>query len=267
MLMGFATLNDDPHERAIKAKLMGDEAGYARGMARFVSLSVLYAPVQADVRAHASNAEVIRQMELYLKERWKQLIHRGQGSSARRPPPWPTWREFASAHKLAYVLVSWWVCVPPTAVLKAPGVGKGCLVLQPGTPGLMFFRNEALTKFLQFALGQENLTPAEVKKVRQRLKLIPVGDRRHLVWDVSVKRRNDGNWDMKLDARTNQHGPRYLRRPTKLFRQVTAALSRCGFKKVGAGQWKKTTSNARWRLKTCSDPADTDFFWIVVSKR
>ena len=39
----------------------------------------------------------------------------------------------------------------------------------------MFFRNEALTEFLKFALQNSNLTPAAVKKTRQQLGLIPAG--------------------------------------------------------------------------------------------
>ncbi|PWU13304.1 MAG: hypothetical protein C5B50_19525 [Verrucomicrobia bacterium] len=201
MRMEFATLNADPHEKAQTAKAKGDKKGYARLITTFADRVVNYAPVQADVRASAPNAEIVHQMELALKRRRAQLVHRGQGQLARTAQHWPSWAEFASRNKLPVALASFWVSFPATLVLRKPSNGKRGLLLQPGTPGLMFFRNEAVTEFLQFALGQSNLTPAAVKKVRQRLKLKPASDKRHFVWNVSTERRSNGDWDMKLLSR------------------------------------------------------------------
>lgn len=267
MRMGFATLHEDLHERAMRAKAQGNEREYARAIGQFANRVVIYAPAQHVVRTSTEDPEILRQMENNLKKRRAQLVHRGQGTDARQPRPWPPWVEFASSNKLPVALVAWWVSFPEGLVLRPPSGGKPGLLLQPGTPGLMFFRNEALTKFLKFATDNANLTPATVKKARQRLKLVPVGDHTHLVWDVSIIRRADGHWDMKLITRTSENRPSNIRRPTRVFRQVVSALARAGFTKVGVGKWMKTTGQAKWRLETRSDPVDNDFFWIVVCKR
>ena len=56
----------------------------------------------------------------------------------------------------------------------------------------MFWRNEALTKFLKLHLDQSNLDPQGVKKVRQQLGSRPVGNKEHFVWDVSIKLNGQG---------------------------------------------------------------------------
>jgi hypothetical protein len=204
MRMGFATLSNDQHEKAMKAKARGDQKGYARAIAKFANQTVIYGPVQQDVKASANNPEVLRQMKVFLKNRQAQLVHRGQGKDADQPRPWPAWDEFASRNKLPVALVSCWVSFPEIPIpLRKPAGDKLGLILQPGMHGLMFFRNEALTEFLKFILGQANLTAHTVKKVRQRLRLIPVGDTEHLIWNVSIKQRSSGDWDLCRRTRSD----------------------------------------------------------------
>jgi hypothetical protein len=204
MRMGFATLNTDLHQKAMEAKAKGDQVGYTRAIAKFANRVVVYAPVQEDVRTHADDPKIVRQMEHSLKIRRAQLVHRGEGQDAYQPRPWPSWNEFAGRNKLPVALVQLWVRFPERLFLRPPSQDKRGLLLEQGTPGLMFFRNEALTEFLKFLLAQENLTPQAVKKVRQRLRLIPVEDKRHLIWAISIKRRSNGDWDMKLGARNEK---------------------------------------------------------------
>jgi hypothetical protein len=261
MAMGLATLNDDPHERAMKLKACGDQEQYARTIAKFAAHAVAYGPIQRHFRSTAKDPKIIRQMAQVLKHRRQQLAHRGKAADMGRS--WPSYEKFALSNKLPATLVYLWVYVPASLVLCPPERG---LQLQPGTPGLMFFRNEALTKFLQFALHQKNLTPATVKKVRQQLKLIPVGDHQHFIWDVCL-RRADGHLEIQFETRFKKNSPLDIRRPKRVSRQIVAAIDRCGFTKIAPGSWTKTTSRAKWTIKTLPDSLDDDFFWIVVQKQ
>lgn len=93
---------------------------------------------------------------------------------------WPSWNEFRKHNRLPVVLVEWWVRCGVNSV-----------------PGLMFWRNEALTKFLKIHLDQSILDPRGVKKIRQQLGLIPVGDKKHFVWDFSIQCNNG---DRKIEG-------------------------------------------------------------------
>lgn len=197
MKAGLATLNADLYETAVKAKAQGNKTEYTRAIAKYARWITPYAPVQNYVRA-AADREAVCQMERVLKHRRAQLVHRGQGEDTRQPWLWPTWADFARSNKLIVKLVEWWVSSPKIVERRPPAGGKPVHLPQQAIPGLMFFRNEALTEFLKFALGQVNLTPAVVKKVRQRLGLVPVRDCKPLVWHVSVTRRDDGDWNIKL---------------------------------------------------------------------
>jgi hypothetical protein len=271
MRMGIATLHTDFHEAAITAKAQGDEAKYNRLISKFADMAVLYAPVQEDVRMNAKNPKIVRQMEHTLKRRQAQLIHRGEKENARQPKQWQTWAEFAMANKLAAALVSWWVKLPEEIIVEPPNSrtqGKSGLKLMSKTiPGLMFFRNEALTTFLSFALNQTNLTPQTVKKVRQRLRLIPAGQKNHPIWDVSFKRRSDGDWAMIQKPRSEKDDRLLTRRPRRVFGQVVRALVRLGWSEISVGHYVKSVNQLKMTVKTCSDVEDEDFFWIVFSKR
>jgi hypothetical protein len=271
MRMGFATLNTDFHEAAMKAKAEGNEAEYNRLITKFADMAVLYARVQADVRANAKNPEIVRQMERCLKKRQAQLIHRGERKNARQSKQWQTWADFARRNRLVAVLVSWWIKLPKEIVVKVPDFkipGKSGLMLESQRiPGLMFFRNDALTEFLKFALQNKALTPAAVKKTRQQLGLIPVGKKNHPIWYVSFKQRRDGDLEMNQQPRGKKDNRRRTRRPRTVFNQVVCALGHLGWKKISVGHYVKTVNQVKMTIKTCSDVEDDDFFWIVFSKR
>ena len=87
-----------------------------------------------------NDPELLKQMECLWNKRQAQLVHRGKGNEVRQPKQWPSWREFRKQNALVVVLVEWWVRCGTN-----------------GVPGLMFWRNEALTKFLKLHLDQSNL--------------------------------------------------------------------------------------------------------------
>jgi hypothetical protein len=271
MRMGFATLHTDYYEAAIKAKAEGNEAEYNRLIAKFADKAVLYAPVQEDMRLNAKNPEIVRQMERSLERRQAQLVHRGEKENARQSKQWQTWPEFAMANKLAAALVSWWVKLPEEIIVELPDSsiqGKsGLKLMSKSIPGLMFFRNDALTTFLSFALNQTNLTPQTVKKVRQRLRLIPAGKKNHPIWYVSFKQRSDGDWEMNQQPRGKKDDRVLTRRPRRVFGQIVRALGRLGWSKISVGHYVKSVNQLKMTVKTCSDVEDDDFFWIVFSKR
>jgi len=271
MRMGFATLHTDFHEAAITAKAEGDEAKYYHLIAKFADMAVLYAPVQEDVRVNAKNPEIVRQMEHTLKRRQAQLVHRGEKENARQSKQWQTWAEFAASNRLVAALVSWWVKLPKQIGVKVPNFkipGKSGLIIDSQRiPGLMFFRNDALTEFLKFALQNNALTPQTVKKVRQRLRLIPAGKKNHPIWYVSFKQRSDGDWEMNQQPRGKKDDRVLTRRPRRVFGQVVRALGRLGWSKISVGHYVKSVNQLKMTVKTCSDVEDDDFFWIVFSKR
>jgi hypothetical protein len=104
-----------------------------------------------------------------------QLTHRGECEESKN---WPPYGEFREQSKLPVLLVEWWV---------RQGAN--------GAPGFMFWRNEAAAEFLCLRLNRTpaDLPPAEIKKVRQRLGLIPASKNHHLIWSIVIKRNADGN--------------------------------------------------------------------------
>lgn len=175
MAEGIATLTTDWYQESVIARAKSDEARYNRAISKVADAHVIHAQAQEDVRKQ-DDPKLLRQMEWLWKKRRAQLIHRGMGSAVKQPQSWPTWSEFRMRNKLPVSLVEWWVKGPNDA------------------PGLMFFRNEALTEFLKFHLVQQTLTPATVKKNRRKLGLIPVGNRVHFVWNCSIKPSGKDCW-------------------------------------------------------------------------
>jgi len=176
MAEGIATLNTDWYQESIEARTTNDEIRYQHAIGKVADGHVIHARVQEEVRKQ-NDPELLKQMEWLWKKRRAQLVHGGKGSEVKQPKPWPSWNEFRTQNKLPVSLVEWWVRCPNDA------------------PGLMFFRNEALTEFLKFCLAQKNLTPAAVKKARQKLSLIPVGEKEHFVWDYSIKQHGKDCWE------------------------------------------------------------------------
>jgi hypothetical protein len=172
---GIATLNTDWYREAVKACARGDEAGYNHAVGKVADGHVIHARVQEDMRKQ-NDPELLKQMESLWKKRHAQLVHRGFGKEVRQPKQWPSWIQFREQNKLPVAMVEWWVTAPNDA------------------PGLMFFRNEAIAQFFRFYLAQQNLTSETVKKVRQQLGLIPVGGKKHFVWNYLVKAKGTAGW-------------------------------------------------------------------------
>jgi len=176
---GIATLNTDWYQESLKARVKGDEPRYNHAMKKIADGHVIHAPVQLDVR-NQNDPELLKQMECLWRKRRAQLVHRGKGKQVSQPRRWPSWKEFRSQNGLPVVLVEWWV---------------RCGL--DGAPGLMFWRNEALTKLLKVHLDQSNLHSTTIKKIRQQLGLACVGDKEHFVWDVSFKTISTGIREIK----------------------------------------------------------------------
>lgn len=176
---GIATLNKDWYGELIRARTLGDKVGYDHAVGKIADGHIIHAQVQEDVRKQ-NDPELVRQMDRLWQRRRAQLVHRGQGKQVNQPKRWPSWEEFRKQNGLPVVLVEWWV-----------RCGRG------GVPGLMFWRNEALTKFLKLHLDQVNLSATSIKKVRQQLGLLGVGDKDHFVWDVSVKANSAGSLEIR----------------------------------------------------------------------
>jgi hypothetical protein len=149
------------------------------GLSKVAEGHIIYARVQDDVRK-LNDPKLLKQMEWLWRKRRAQLVHRGQGHEMKQPRPLPSLKEFRKHNGLPVVLVDWWV---------------RCGV--DGVPGLMFWRNEALTKFLTVHLDQSNLGSQVVKKIQQQLGLIPVGNKNHFVWDFSIINKHDGKRESK----------------------------------------------------------------------
>ena len=171
---GIATLNTDWYREFVEAQASGNKRKYNRAVRKIAEGHIVYAHVQEDVRKR-NDPRLLKQMELLWRKRRTQFVHRGKGHEVKQPKPLPSWKEFRRQNGLPVALVEWWV---------------RCGV--DGVPGLMFWRNEALAKFLPVHLDQSNLDSRVVKKIRQQLGLIPVGDKNHFVWDVSIKIKNNG---------------------------------------------------------------------------
>jgi len=200
---GIATLNIDWYQESINARVKGDESRYCHAISKVANGHVIHARVQEHLRKQ-NNPESLKQMEHLWKKRRAQLVHRGYGKQINQPIPWPSWKQFRNHNGLPVVLVEWWVRCGAD-----------------GVPGLMFWRNEALTKFLKLHLDQSNLNPPAIKKVRQQLGLLSVGDKKHFVWDVSIKNDGKGTREIKGCGRNGEQCFSGLVYPQK---QVSSAV-------------------------------------------
>jgi hypothetical protein len=185
MARSAATLNKDWHQKSINARVRGDELGYNDAMSKIADAHVWNEFVQADVRKE-NNPELLEQLEYLQKKRRAQLVRHSKKDEIEQLKKWPSWKELREKNRLPVILVEWWV---------------RCEV--NGAPGLMFMRNEALTKFLKFHLNQ-HLNPLGVKKTRQKLGLIPVGNSEHFVWDISFKRKIEKKLEIKGSRRNGE---------------------------------------------------------------
>jgi hypothetical protein len=176
---GIATLNKDWYQESVEARACGNKRRYEHAIRKISDAHILNERVQADARK-CNDPKLLKQMEWLLKNRRAQLVHRGERNKIEQLKKWPSWNEFSESHRLPAALVELWVRCGINSV-----------------PGLMFWRNEALTKFLKVHLDQSNLNPQSVKKTRQQLGLVPVGDKKHFVWDCSIR---GNNRDRKIEG-------------------------------------------------------------------
>lgn len=176
---GIATLNKDWYQESVKTKASGNKRKYEHAIRKISDAHILNERVQADVRRW-NDPELLKQMNFLLKNRRAQLVRHSKGNKIEQLKKWPTWNEFGKHNRLPVALGEMWVRCGVNSV-----------------PGLMFWRNEALTKFLKIHLDQSNLDSQTVKKVRQRLGLIPVGDKDHFVWDCCIQ---CGNGERKIEG-------------------------------------------------------------------
>jgi hypothetical protein len=170
MAEGVATLKTDWYQVAIEARDRGEKWAYHYAMSKVAAERALNPLVQKDVQAQ-NDPELVKQMELVQNDRRRQLIKRGKRDELERPKM-SSWREYRNSSTVPVLLVESWVRL---------GIN--------GLPGLMFWRNEAIADFLQLRLGrtETDLPPAETKKVRQRLGLIPASKNNHFVWSIRNK--------------------------------------------------------------------------------
>lgn len=177
--MGTATLTTDWHREAIRARKTGDEARsnhaankVANGLWPFVKVSEI-------LREYAKDRpELLNSARVWQERRRKELVRHGALEDFQKPKQWPSHREFRDQNKLAVFLVEWWV---------RQGIN--------GAPGFMFWRNEPMVEFLQlrFKRTSTDLSPAEIKKVRQRLGLIPASKNNHAIWSIRIEHDSKEN--------------------------------------------------------------------------
>lgn len=180
MMMGRATLKTDWYEEAVKALAKGDNRKYEHASTKTANAVSRYDKVQRDLREQAKDdPELSRHMDSWFKKRREELVHRGKGNEAEQAKPFPNWNEGREKHKLPCALGEGWVRCGPH-----------------GVPGLLFWRNEAQTKFLSYILSQQNLTAHAVKQTRRRLGLIPLGHHRFCIWHVSITRDQAGKLEV-----------------------------------------------------------------------
>lgn len=200
---GIATLKTDWYQVAVNAQAKGDKRGFNHAMRKILNGHVLKERVQRDV-AMQNNPELTEQIGQLQKARRTQLVHRGERDKIEQLKQWPSWKEFGRNTRLPVVLVEWWVRC---------GVN--------GVPGMMFWRNEALTKFLKVYLDQTNLPPETVKKTRQQLGLIPVSEKKYIVRDFSITTKSSGDREIRGFWRNGQQSFRGVIFPQK---QISEAV-------------------------------------------
>ena len=173
---GFATLNTDWYQEVARAKAAGDNPRQESALAKLSEKFVLSQLIQQEVAAQ-DDPGVRDEAALLLKKRQAQIAHRpkAQRSKAEASRPILQAAEIERQFCLEYHLVSSWICFP-----SGPW------------PGLMFWGNKALTKWTLARLHRDpNRFPDRegrdyLKKVRQRLELIPVSEKSPVVWDVEI---------------------------------------------------------------------------------
>jgi hypothetical protein len=178
------------YSEALNARARGDKRAHDYAAAKLGNALVQYDPVLRDVRKHGeNNPAFLASLKQWQKRRRAQLVHRGQGKEWEQPKSFPKWNEIRSRFPIEAMLAESWVRF---------GVD--------GVPGLMFWRNEPLTKLLLAFRQRKRNDFCErgrefIKKVRQRLHLVPVETKAHFIWDAEINRRTDGIWEVETKQR------------------------------------------------------------------
>jgi hypothetical protein len=170
---GFATLNTDQLAELADAQEQGQTRRHKAISRKLAEKFVLSKFIRDETQAKGNLPEIAEANALHTARK-KQLAHRSQSQrKAVDFNPMLAMRQIEKALALETFLVESWLCFPSGAM-----------------PGLMFWRNEAITQFWQFHTGQTQFTPDTAKKTRQRLGLLPVSHKSPFVWDVEFRKLN-----------------------------------------------------------------------------
>jgi hypothetical protein len=174
MAQGRASLSKEWDQVAREAKATGDTSAYLHAIGKVADALVNYDFFQTAVRAEG-NPELTEQMEAHLHKRRAQLVRKGKRAEADKPQP-PRAADIERIFKVPFYLVENWICFPGSDL-----------------PGLMFWRNEAITRWIA-ELFKRPEAPHSIKKDRQRLGLVLVSEKNPWVWDVKVETWKDETW-------------------------------------------------------------------------
>lgn len=190
MAEGFATLTSDLYQAVADARAREDSHREARALTKLQRKFILSPLVRAEVRAQ-HDPKLSAEVAVLLKRRQAQISHRAHSQRDKGQPLDPILLAGALEKRfpIESYLVEAWPCFP-----NGPW------------PGLMYWHNDAITKYLA-ALGLFNvrryreLGREHIKKVRQRLGLLPANDRWPLVWDVTITRVSLTDFSVTCHAR------------------------------------------------------------------
>lgn len=182
MATGVATSETDWQQQALEARASGDKGlsdhaatKVASALWRFEAAQTMPQEFGMDDPTRVACAEA------WQSHRRAQHVHRSDWDEAKGVRPLPRWDEIQKKFPIQTRLVFGWV-----------------RLRIDGPPGLMFWRNQALTK-LVLALGGKhlslkNLGQDYIKNLRQNLGLIPVNDAACLIWHVDLSALSEGGW-------------------------------------------------------------------------
>jgi len=172
---GSASRGKDWVAKAIKARMEGNEIAFKRCIPKVLRALTYIETVQDDVRKQ-NNPELMRRMLEYLKKRRKQLVHRGKTAEA-MTRPLPRLEDISKTFPLEYLIIKDWVSFADYPI-----------------PGLMFWRNQAITDYISARMGRNPFPNDYIKKARQQLGLIPVSAKAPWVWNVKVQFLKNSNF-------------------------------------------------------------------------
>jgi hypothetical protein len=186
LAMGVATSNTDWQQECLAARAAGDKRR-ADHAARKTANALSRFSAAEDFRKEWVRGNPARQESAakYQEQRRAQLVHRQQRSEAEIFKPLPRWRDTQKQFPVEMLLTVLWVRAGTD-----------------GPPGLMFWGNESLSKFLLTMRQRRredfcNLGRDFVKNFRQNLGLIPVGDFDCMISDVQISPCRNGGWLVK----------------------------------------------------------------------